>query len=368
MGGSKVKIGQQLRDIGYLIGGMVLLGSLFGASVASAATYYVAATGNDASPGTEAAPFRTLNRGVQGLSPGDTLYIKSGTYAESLENTIPGGTSWSSPVTVAAAPGETVTLRPASGPYVVSFVGASKQYIVVRGLILDSANVGSYGVIFYGDQGGSGGTFPHHIRLADSEIKNSRLSGVMVFTGSNYHEFLNLKVHDNGSEKGHGLYIASSNNLVEKCAVYRNAGFGVHVYSSKYTGMTNNNIVQNNQVYENVQLRSSGAGIILSSGSGNLASNNLVWGNQDGIVVALNGVSQAKVYNNTVYANRRYGIKIGSASQTKVQNNIIYGNGGHAIENKGSDTLLTNNLLNVDPKLVNAGEQGFPAAGQQPRH
>ena len=49
------------------------------------------------------------------LTPGDTLFVRSGTYAESLQGTIPGGTSWSSPVTVVAYPGDTVTIQPTSG-------------------------------------------------------------------------------------------------------------------------------------------------------------------------------------------------------------------------------------------------------------
>ena len=53
-----------------------------GAKASHAATFYVATTGNDANPGTAAAPFRTLLKGVQTLSSGDTLIVKGGTYAE----------------------------------------------------------------------------------------------------------------------------------------------------------------------------------------------------------------------------------------------------------------------------------------------
>jgi len=45
-----------------------------------AADFYVAPTGNDADPGTEAKPFATIQRAQQSASPGDTVFIRGGTY------------------------------------------------------------------------------------------------------------------------------------------------------------------------------------------------------------------------------------------------------------------------------------------------
>jgi hypothetical protein len=64
-----------------------------------AETYYVASAGNDENPGTAEKPFRTLNRGVKPLKPGDTLVVREGVYRESLRDNIPAGTSWDAPVT-----------------------------------------------------------------------------------------------------------------------------------------------------------------------------------------------------------------------------------------------------------------------------
>ena len=44
------------------------------------ATYYVATTGNDSNPGTEAEPFLTLQRANNALSAGDTVIVEDGTY------------------------------------------------------------------------------------------------------------------------------------------------------------------------------------------------------------------------------------------------------------------------------------------------
>ena len=358
------KIGRHLRSAGYLICGLVLIGSILGAENGETATFYVATTGNDANPGTEAAPFRTLTKGVKGLKPGDTLYVKSGTYAESLNKNIPGGTSWSNPVTVAAYPGHTVTLRPTSGAYVASFAAATRTYIELRGLNLDAVNV-SHGV---GVASGSTTGASHHIRIRDCEIKNAKLHGALVQPGSGYNEFINVNVHDNGTtDFHHGLYIKSSNNLVEQSLVYRNAGWGVHVYWSEVLKVSvNNNIIRNNKIYQNARLGQRGAGIILSSGSGNMAYNNLVWGNNGGIQVKYSSVSNTKVYNNTVYANKSFGIDIASASNTSVRNNIVYGNIGPAISIGSSGTLLSNNLVGINPKFMNAAANDFRLQASSP--
>lgn len=372
-----MKIGQHLRRIGYFIVSVGLLGSLLGGEEVDAATYYVATTGNDANAGTESKPFRTLKKGASLLKPGDTLYVKSGTYAEALDNTIPGGTSWSSPVTVAAAPGQTVTIRPPTGSVsVLRFSHATRKYIVVDGFILDGTNVGASAVII--SYSSSGGT-SHHIRIKNSEIKNAQINrknpsqkhygdGVNVTTGSDYNEFINLKVHDNGAtDLDHGIYLASSYNLVENSQFYRNAGQGIHAYASGKTGVVNKNIIRNNKIYDNARVGDRGRGIVVSSGSGNLVYNNLIWGNEGGIVVDYNGVSKTEVYNNTVYDNDEFGIAVGSKSkEASVRNNIVYGNGGPAVDNKGSGTTLSNNLVNVDPKFMNAAAKDFRVKAGSP--
>jgi parallel beta-helix repeat protein len=360
-----MKIRQPLRHAGSVLGGLLLLGSVW-AGAAHAATYYVATTGNDANPGTAAAPLRSVNKGVTKLHPGDTLYVKSGTYAEALLNTIPGGTSWSNPVTVAAYPGHTVTLRsPVGSSAVLRFAAATRHHIEVRGLILDAVNqTGGHGVMI---TAGSTTGASHHIRIRDSEIKNAPRQGVLVQVGSDANEFINVNVHDNGTtDFDHGFYLESSQNLVEKSFVYRNAGWGFNVFKEGGVGTTNNNIIRNNKIYQNARVGPRGAGIVLSSGSGNAAYNNLIWGNQGGIQVQYNSVSNTKLYNNTVYANQVIGIKIGSASNTKVQNNIVYANGGKAISNSGSGTLLSHNLVDVNPKFVNAAAHDFRLQGSSP--
>ena len=97
----------------------LLTGSVLFPHVAHAATYYVATNGSDSNPGSQAQPFRTINKGLKVLASGDTLYIRGGKYNEAINpvtGAIPnGGGSWATATIIAGYPGETVTLAPTAG-------------------------------------------------------------------------------------------------------------------------------------------------------------------------------------------------------------------------------------------------------------
>ena len=324
-------------------------------------TYYVATYGNDTNPGTEEQPFRTINQGVSILGPGDTLFVKSGTYAESLYDVIPSGTSWANPVTLKAYPGDMVTIKPGSGEKVIRFTRS--QYIIVDGFVLDGANVESNVIKITSEA--------HHIRIQNSEIKGAPSQGIHVSSygsiNSDFNEFINLDVHDNGTtDFDHGLYITTSNNLIDRSSIHHNAGWGVHIYKRGCSDCANDNVVSNNAIFDNARVGDRGPGIILSSGSGNLAYNNLIWGNNSGIQVAY-GASDAQVYNNVVYANDRYGIKIQSDSVNAIiQNNIVYQNGGEPISDAGSGTIQDHNLVDTDPHFADASAHNFHLQASSP--
>ena len=59
---------------------------LFVASALSleAAEYYTATNGSDGATGSIESPFATIQRGIDVLAPGDTLFIRGGHYHESV--------------------------------------------------------------------------------------------------------------------------------------------------------------------------------------------------------------------------------------------------------------------------------------------
>ena len=343
-----------LRGIAWL-----MLSLLAVPAAARAATYHVGLTGSDTNPGTVEQPFRTIAHGASVLVPGDTLLVHVGTYEESFPAGIPAGNSWDEPVTIAVAPGEAATILPPAGSdRVFTFASGNVHHVIIRGFVLDASDV-TYDAVKVTWGSAEGGS--HHVRLEDCEVKNSPAQGILV-TGDDHgvrgNEFIGLSVHDNGStDFDHGLYISTEGNLVDGCDVYRNSGWGVHVYAEGEQ-TTSGNVIRNNLVHDNGRVGDRGVGIGLYSGTGILAYDNVVWGNTTGIAVNYGAVGTG-VYNNTVVGNAQGGISIGADSTgTIVSNNIVWNNAGEAIGNQGGATLGTN-LTDVDPLFATEANFDF---------
>ena len=337
-----------VRVVGSLLGwGLLLTAS------AEAATYYVATNGDDANLCTLSAPCRTINHGASLLTPGDTLYVRAGTYAESLVDAFRNGTSWSNAVTLAVYPGETVVLSPGGGHDYAIYVGPSHSYIVIEGLVIDGTDLGSNTIQLEGAD---------HIRLKNVEVKNSVYSGVWVSGSAN--EFIGLQSHDNGftvyEGNGYcwyGIYMHGNSHVIEHSSFHHNGGYGIHIYDN--VGGNDDIIVRNNVIYENGHCGVGGRGIVYDSGSGGLIYNNVIWGNATGGITVDYRAFNTKVYNNTVVNNPDLGIYIGSGSSSaEVSNNIVYQNGS-SIDNDGSGTTITNNWVDQDPKFLNPSAQDF---------
>src|SRR5262245_59956469 len=98
---------------------LLFVPALLVAAPAWAADYYVdAASGHDANPGTAMRPFATVQAGLDAAMPGDTVIVRSGTYAEAPQ-TVRAGTA-DLPITLRAdksrgaivtAPGNVLTIR-----------------------------------------------------------------------------------------------------------------------------------------------------------------------------------------------------------------------------------------------------------------
>lgn len=72
--------------------------------------YHVAKNGIDTNPGTEQAPFLTIQKAAELAVPGDTVLVHEGVYREWVRPRA-GGTSDACRITYAAAPGEQVTIK-----------------------------------------------------------------------------------------------------------------------------------------------------------------------------------------------------------------------------------------------------------------
>jgi hypothetical protein len=368
-------------------------------------TYYVSTTGSDSNPGTITQPFATINYGVSVLQPGDTLLIRAGRYAEALLDNLPSGTSWNAPVTIAAYPGETVTMRPGSGFYIVEEYGITASYVIFSGIIFDGTGISSDDFYLSGTSSGN----PNHIGVINCEVKNAGNEGIELENagaGPNYCEFINDQVHNNGTTSfQHGFYIQSNNNLIDGCQIYANAGLGGQIFKQNGVGSAycSYNIVRNCRIYGNDTAGGGRAAFVLDVGTGNEFYNNVVYDNPNEGLKVEYGATNTLVYNNTFYNNGSYGISVGynlafggggpgsGAQNTQIFNNISYGNGNTSIMNYGQSTTVeynptdsvpvmngthagggtgngtsSNNITNSNPLFVNAAGGDFHLQSSSP--
>jgi len=105
---------------------------------------------------------------------------------------------------------------------------------------------------------------------------------------------------------------------------------------------------------------------VLSSGSANVAYNNIIYGNSGGYAVEISfggGPSNTRVENNTI--SNANGIDIGSdASGTLVQNNIVSGSNAN-ISNHGTGSTVSSNFVG-NPLFVNVASADFHLQATSP--
>ncbi len=393
---------------------IVLVMMLSNPTQAQTNIYYVSVKGDDNNPGSELQPFRTINRGVRVLQPGDTLLVKAGTYKEALNNSIPSGVSWERPVTLQAFPGDKVTIKPIrkqKAERVINF--RSNHYIVIDGFILDGTYV-LYETVKFSGNVDSAIESPHHIRLINNVIRNAGAaqsskgeyrafsSGVLATGNANYIEYINNEIYNNGvTDFDHGIYQISSYALIDGNTIHNNKGTGIKI------GWGQNavdNVVRNNLIYNNNVARGAngkkkqGRGIGVYAGSGTLVYNNVIRGaHHSGIDVTYGG-NNTLIFNNTIYNTSGYGIAVGfgeptaqSANNTIVRNNIVvqrsslaaiinmrgtntviennltFGKNSDVIQGEGGgNAIIANNLIGVDPNFVSISQFDFALRSGSP--
>ena len=273
----------------------------------AASSYYVATNGDDSNPGTEAQPFRTINRGASVLSPGDTLYVRGGTYHEQV--VIPHSGTASNPITVSAYPGENPVIDgqdniPGDWEYLVRLTG---DYIILDGLeIKNSASIG------IGITGGN------HNELRNLNVHHSWYNGILVIDNSSYslvegcEVWWNVLENEGGTmgEGGWAIGLASRYSdytTFRNNVVYNNWGEGISSVETEHT------TIEDNVVYDNYAIN-----IYIMNAVYTLAQRNLVYHTGDNRWYRAPGIG---------LCDEEY---LGHArlSETTIVNNMILGGNG----------------------------------------
>lgn len=325
---------------------------------ANAAEYFVAKNGNDdnncSTAQNSATPKLTIGSAKTCLSPGDTMWIRAGTYTERFQNDIPSGPSAAQPTTISAYNDEPVILRPSSSAQfvrVLDFTGRSN--LRFYGLELDGKGVSwevvkvATGCHNFTIEGPAPVTGVYKCRIRNGQGGGAGLS----FQGENNNVTVrNCEIADNGllakvAPYIHNVYFQRGDKLLfEGNYVHRGGCYGIQVYPKATNATLRHNIFADNAV-----IPECGSQVVLSN-AGHLFENNVVYNDmvtggthglrlQYGEVVPSNQV----VRHNTFYNAGTHGIFIAdTAKNNTIQNNIVIGS-ATPIADEGTGTVLTTN-------------------------
>jgi hypothetical protein len=352
----------------------LLVAFLLIASPAWAADYYVNKSGGGTTCSV-GSPCLTIAIGISKLAAGDTLHITDATtvtYAESIDNTIPSGSTCGAPTTVVVDTARMATINGVTAnSYVVEI--ENKDNIKIDGFVIDAAAATLAGITIGDDAGGLGGAGSTCVTLTNSEIKNADVwSCISTHTSGSTVKNDNITisnniVHNCGTTNpttdtfdGHGIYPVMKNGTVSGNTVYdvgntTIGGAAIHQYFDGNAGM-NTNVYKNNTVYNNY-----GSAFTIFDGTDVLIYNNIMYNNalkaEGAGGIYINGVTTAGIYNNTIYDNNDAGILMATCTSVTIRNNIYYLNGS-ATSGSCTSTTTSNNL-STDPSFVNAAGANF---------
>jgi parallel beta helix pectate lyase-like protein/uncharacterized protein DUF1565 len=301
-------------------------------------TFYVGTGGSDSNPGTRERPWRTIQRALNALRPGQRAFVRRGTYTQDLLVRRSG--TRKAPITIAAYRGERVVLHAASttgDTYPIRFTDTA-SYLRVRGFVIESARGSSSTNVYFEDR-------VHHIELVGNDIRFSQDQGIFSErTTSNLH-ILRNRIHENGlghvsgQHQSHGIYIEGRDHLIANNVIYAHPfGFGIQIYPQN-----RGTIVVNNTV-------------ITSGHSG------IVVGGDD-------GVSNITIRNNVLAFNQGYGVDTDDACPTSavlVDTNVVYRNNNGSIDRGCAAVDVSGGNVFSDPHFVAPSGQNFQLRRDSP--
>ena len=324
---------------------IILLLLMVMAVTAEAADYYVATDGDNGNEGNLTSPWRSIQHAVDTVVPGDTIYVRGGTYTELITFNQSGS----------AAVGY-ITLRnyPTETP-------------VIDGTALNVSN--NTGLLYLKDIS--------YVKIIGFELRNLTTSNsgatpaaIWVFGTSHHLEIKDNLVHSiqntsaDGNAHGIALYgdnaTASINNILIDGNEIRNCVLGWSE-SLVLNGNVENFVVSNNTIHDNNNIGIDFIGYegicsvaSLDRARDGVCSGNVVYnidtstnpaytGNRCGNCIYVDGGTNITVERNTVH-NCNIGIEIASEHKGKsssyitVKNNFVYNNDIMGISLGGYDT------------------------------
>ena len=175
----------------------------------AAPTYFVATTGSDSNPGSQASPWRTIGKAAKAATPGSTVNVRGGVYAERVTIAVSGSAS-AGFITFQSFPGETAVLDGSSVPVTGEegmFLISDRSYVRIKGFEIRNYRTASKDLLPVGIfvQGQS-----HHIEIRNNHIHHIETSaggaggnahGIAVYGTSAQQAITNVVI--DGNEVAH---------------------------------------------------------------------------------------------------------------------------------------------------------------------
>jgi len=268
-----------------------------------AATYYVATTGLDTNPGTQAQPWLTLQKAVDTIAAGDTIVVMPGTYVGCRARS--SGTS-GAPKTLMAQTVGTVLVN-APGPVNrrtsdIEFQNndgiSAVDYWVIDGF--EVANAPKWGIDAIN---------ANHLTVRNCTAHNNGTAAACTGIFSAYGDYVLVENNTSYSNAEHGIYVNNSadNGVVRGNHIYSNVSLGVHMNgdASQRALADSDGIMSNWVVEKNVSNNNGSNGFDGDGVNGTIWRNNLAYDNvSKGIhlccVDGSTNPANDKVYNNTI--------------------------------------------------------------------
>ncbi len=294
-----------------------LVGVLAAAHTAHAATYYVAPHGNDAHAGSEAAPWRTLQRAANVVSAGDTVRVLDGDYQgfDVRRSGTPGN-----PITFLAA-GSTVRIT-ADNPRTPDGINVENAaHVVIDGFIVDHRT-----------RAGVRAALAQFITIRNCRLGwNGRWGILTGFVDDLLVE--HNEAHHSIDE--HGIYASNSGDrpVIRDNWVHDNRANGIHINADRHQGgdgTISQALVEGNVIHGNGV--GGGSGINMDGVVDSVVRNNLLFDNHaSGIslyrIDGATGATNNLLVNNTIIqaSDARWAINIRDGSTgARLFNNILY--------------------------------------------
>ncbi|MHC4084148.1 MAG: right-handed parallel beta-helix repeat-containing protein [Planctomycetota bacterium] len=324
----------------------VLVSLLVLAAVTSARaeTYYAATNGSDGNPGSEAKPFRTIQKAASVARVGDTILVRGGVYSEAVVMRFSGQEG--KPIVLKNYPGEKPVIQP----------GERGKQPPGHGLLLQ-AREGYQKPIGW-------------ITIEGLEIRYG-WDGVKIY---NAHDVVirNCNIHANWNQGilGNGNRVLIDRNIIAgngtNTKVAKNLVHGIYATGSSFT--ITNNLIHSNTAY-GIQVaaydykKDSMAGPEYADAKNWLIANNTLAFNKNraGVVIWQDGVENCVVQNNIFYKNGGVNGVLFYTQQGRrhpIRNNIFYPAGENLATTEDNAYEATNNQ-ETDPRFVNADSFDF---------